>query len=204
MPAAQSLATLVEQIRADDSVISPYVVDVAGDAAESPLAALVAAGPGAAADPFGYGVVVESVREGYLLHYGEPRVLAMDDRDLRLLAGDYLYALGLERLAALGDLAAVRELSDLISLTAQLHADGGREVEGIATVADALWAASVTAIAAGSYEPLEPAKAALRAAEPAATAALEAAADEIAASAGLGALLADVRAGIDSRAVRPN
>ena len=48
------------------------------------------------------------------------------DADLRLLAGDYLYALGLERLAALGDLEAVRELSDLISLSAQVH-DGTRE-----------------------------------------------------------------------------
>ena len=48
------------------------------------------------------------------------------DPDLALLAGDYLYALGLERLAALGDLEAIRELSDLISLSAQLHdAEGG-------------------------------------------------------------------------------
>ncbi len=45
------------------------------------------------------------------------------DDDLALLAGDYLYARGLERLAALGDLEAVRELSDLISLVAQLHAE---------------------------------------------------------------------------------
>ena len=57
------------------------------------------------------------------------------DADLALLAGDYLYALGLERLAALGDLEAVRELSDLISLSAQLNdarrmtrqRSGGRE-----------------------------------------------------------------------------
>ena len=46
------------------------------------------------------------------------------DADLALLAGDYLYARGLERLAALGDLEAIRELSDLISLSAQLHARG--------------------------------------------------------------------------------
>ena len=63
--------------------------------------------------------MVEAVREGYLLHYGEPRMLAGHDPDLALLAGDYLYALGLERLAALGDPEAVRELSDLISLCAQ-------------------------------------------------------------------------------------
>ena len=219
---ANALATLAEQLRADDSVISPHVVDPAAGAPVPPLAALVAAGPGAAADPPGYAVVVESVREGYLLHYAEPRVLAVEDGDLRLLAGDYLYALGLERLAALGDLAAVRELSDLISLSAQLHADGGADADGGAhghadagreagvvrgealAVDDALWIASVTAIAAGSYEPLGPAKTALRASDPAAKAALDAAAGEIAASAGLSALLADVRAGIDSRAVRPN
>ena len=46
------------------------------------------------------------------------------DADLRLLAGDALYALGLSRLAEKGDLDAVAELSDLISLTAQAQAEG--------------------------------------------------------------------------------
>ena len=41
---------------------------------------------------------------------------AIDDPDLALLLGDQLYALGLSRLAALGDLEAVAELADLISL----------------------------------------------------------------------------------------
>ena len=68
--------------------------------------------------------MVEAVREGYLLHYGEPRLLAGHDSDLALLAGDYLYALGLDRLAALGDTAAVAILTELISRCAQLHADG--------------------------------------------------------------------------------
>ena len=40
------------------------------------------------------------------------------DADLRLLAGDALYALGLSRLAEAGDLEAVAELADLISLSA--------------------------------------------------------------------------------------
>ena len=44
--------------------------------------------------------VLEAVREGYLLHYGEPRAFEGMDPDLRLLAGDALYALGLARLAA--------------------------------------------------------------------------------------------------------
>ncbi len=47
-----------------------------------------------------------------------------DDPDLALLAGDRLYALGLERLAALGDLDAVAELADVIALCAQAHAEG--------------------------------------------------------------------------------
>ena len=85
---------------------------------------LAAAGPRAAADPGEYALVVEAVREGYLLHYGEPRLLAGHDADLALLAGDYLYALGLDRLAALGDDRAVAILSDLIGRCAQLHAEG--------------------------------------------------------------------------------
>ena len=48
--------------------------------------------------------VLEAVYEGYLLHYGTPRAFAGMDEDLRLLAGDALYALGLARLAAAGDL----------------------------------------------------------------------------------------------------
>ena len=68
--------------------------------------------------------VLEAVYEGYLLHYGEPRAFRGMDADLRLLAGDALYALGLSRLAGNGDLDAVAELSDLISLTAQAQAEG--------------------------------------------------------------------------------
>ena len=58
------------------------------------------------------------------------RLFAGMDADLRLLAGDALYALGLARLAELGDLPAVAELSDLISRSAQAHAEGrGDEAE---------------------------------------------------------------------------
>jgi hypothetical protein len=68
--------------------------------------------------------VLEAVYEGYLMHYGEPRAFQGMDGDLRLLAGDSLYALGLERLAEAGDIEAVAELSDLISRSAQAHAEG--------------------------------------------------------------------------------
>ena len=79
--------------------------------------------------------MVEAVREGYLLHYGEPRLLAGHDADLALLAGDYLYALGIDRLAALGDPRRSLELADLISRCAQLPRRGPRATRSPALVA---------------------------------------------------------------------
>ena len=72
-------------------------------------------------------LLLEAIREGYELHYGRPRLVATEDQDLALLAGDRFYALGLERLAALGDLDAVRVLADLISESARAHAEGRPE-----------------------------------------------------------------------------
>jgi hypothetical protein len=80
-------------------------------------------------------LIVEAIREGYLQHYGEGRVVRPDDPDLALLAGDRLYALGLARLAELGDLAAVERLADLISQSARAHA------EADPARADAIWSA---------------------------------------------------------------
>ncbi|MGV1048372.1 MAG: hypothetical protein ACOYD4_07605 [Solirubrobacterales bacterium] len=117
----EALRALAAQLREEETPISPHVVE---PAAAPKLGLLAAAGPAAAAAPGEYALVIEAVREGYLLHYGEPRLLAGHDADLGLLAGDYLYALGLDRLAALGDTAAVAILSDLISSCARLHAEG--------------------------------------------------------------------------------
>jgi hypothetical protein len=142
--------------------------------------------------------VVESVREGYLLHYARGRVVAAADPDLALLAGDYLYALGLERLAALGDLAAVRELSDLISLAAQIH-DGSRTPASAARDADALWLACAAAIGAGASTAHEEAKAQLRGESAGAAEALWAAASAAAAEAGLGDELGRAADAIDFR-----
>lgn len=116
-----ALRALAEQLRAEDTPIATHVVDPVEPPA---LGELAASGPGAAAAPAEYALVVEAVREGYLLHYEEPRLLAGHDADLALLAGDYLYALGLDRLATLGDTRAVTILSDLISECARLHAEG--------------------------------------------------------------------------------
>ena len=84
--------------------------------------------------------VLEAVYEGYLMHYGTPRAFAGMDPDLRLLAGDALYALGLARLAERGDIEAVAELADLISLTAQAYAEGFDEL------AEPLWLASARSL----------------------------------------------------------
>jgi hypothetical protein len=116
-----ALRLIAAQLRDEDTPISPHVID---PAAYPTLGSVAASGPRTAANPGEYALVVEAVYEGYLLHYGEPRLLAGHDADLALLAGDYLYALGLDRLAALGDERAVSILSDLISRCAQLHSDG--------------------------------------------------------------------------------
>jgi hypothetical protein len=125
---ADSLRLLGGRLRDEATPISPHVVaEPSGPAYDS--------------------LVLDAVREGYLLHYGEARLLAGHDADLGLLAGDYLYALGIERLAALGDTTAVLELADLISACAQLQAEGRAGEE------TALWRAAATAIgdsAAGS------------------------------------------------------
>ena len=67
---------------------------------------------------------VETVYEGYLLHYGRARLFAAADDDTALLLGDYLYAHGLVRVAATGSVEAVHDLAELISLCAQARADG--------------------------------------------------------------------------------
>ena len=86
---------------------------------------------------------VEAVYEAFLMHYREPRSFSNEmDPDLRLLAGDSLYALGLERLAEHGDLAAVAELADLISRCAQAEAEGRPEA------AREQWEASVQRLSA--------------------------------------------------------
>ena len=103
-----------------------------------------------------YELLVEAIREGYLLHYASGRVVRPDDPDLALLAGDRLYALGLARLAELGDLEAVAELADVISLTAQAHAEGDPERAG------AVWEAGARAVGEGPPPDHEATKAAWR------------------------------------------
>jgi hypothetical protein len=66
---------------------------------------------------------LETIYEGYLVHYGTPRLFEPPDPDTALLLGDYLYAHGLVRIADVGDVDAVADLSELISLCSQLRAE---------------------------------------------------------------------------------
>jgi hypothetical protein len=175
-----SLDPLAALLRDEETLISSLVRDPRD---EPVLGALAAAGPRAADAPGDYLLLIEAIREGYLLHYGSPRLIDAGDPDLQLLAGDFLYALGLERLAAHGDLEAVRELADLISLSAQLHAGGGGGEE--APTAKILWLATATAVGAGGNQAHEKAKEVLRNGGDGATELLAAAASEMALGAGI-------------------
>ena len=95
---------------------------------------------------------LETIYEGYLVHYGRPRLFAPGDDDTALLLGDYLYAHGVARISALHEVAAVADLSDLISLCSQLRAE---DADGDGQ----LWAATAALLGRGE---LDEARTALR------------------------------------------
>jgi len=100
-----ALSALAALLREEGGLVGAVVVEPEATETEnaSRPAAIAAAGPRTRSRAGEYELVVEAVYEGYLLHYGGARVLRTDDRDLALLVGDRLYALGLARLVALAD-----------------------------------------------------------------------------------------------------
>ena len=147
MSALERLAGL---LRAEGGAMAESVSDQAGaDPSSDPagagggLAERAGAGPRASGRAADYELVVEAIREGYLLHYGGARAVRPRDRDLALLAGDRLYALGLGRLVDLGDVAAVAELADVIGLAAVARAAGDPDL------AEAVWSAGAHAVGWG-------------------------------------------------------
>jgi hypothetical protein len=124
----------------------------ASNGSRSP-ASLVAEGPRAEGRREDYELLVEAIYEGYLLHYDVPRVVDVAEPDLRLLAGDQLYAIGLARLVELGDTHAVAELADTITLSALAHGAGEPEL------AAAVWSAGARAVGWGPSEAHRQAKA---------------------------------------------
>jgi hypothetical protein len=123
-------------------------------------AQLAASGPRVDGHGADYELLLEAVYEGYLLHYRSPRIVQPAEDDLGLLAGDRLYALGLARLVRLGDIEAVAELADVITLSALAHASAQPEL------ADAVWMAGAHAVGWGASPHHERAKALVRAGSP--------------------------------------
>jgi hypothetical protein len=139
----------------------------------SAIAQLAASGPRAAGHATALGAAVQAVHDGHAAHYGPGQAPGAPDPDLALLDGDRRYADGLAGLAALGDLPAIAELADAISLCAQAHAAGD------ADLADAVWTAAASAIGWGGSEALAAAKEAARGGRPGAADALRIAARQL-------------------------
>ena len=83
------------------------------------------------------------------------------DPDLEVLAGDRLYALGLARLVELGDILAVAELADTISLRSLAQGAGDP------ALARAVWTAGAAAIGWGPSDEHARAKRLVLAGDPA-------------------------------------
>jgi hypothetical protein len=142
-----ALERLVALLREQGGLMATLVAadGPAGSADGTPGPAQTAAsGPRAQRAREEYELLVETIYEGYLLHYGVARVVVPPEADLGLLAGDRLYALGLARLVALGDTEAVAELADTITLSALAQAAGEPVLAG------AVWEAGARAVGWGS------------------------------------------------------
>lgn len=134
------------------------------------IAALAARGPRVTGHAEAVEAAIAAVRDGAHRHYAaDPH----DDLDLELLQGDASYAEGLSRLAETGDLAAIAELAEVISLTAAAHAAGDD------VLAEAAWEAGAAGIGWGPTPELVGARARARSGDPAAATALMAAARQI-------------------------
>jgi hypothetical protein len=92
-----------------------------------------------------YALGIETIYEGYLLHYGSARLFEPRDGDTALLLGDYLYAHGLVRIECVGTVDAVNDLAELIALCAYLRAD---EIPGDGAV----WAATAALLGRGALD----------------------------------------------------
>lgn len=167
--ASDALSAIAAAIRSEGGLLAEVVEDPGANADRS-LEAAVAATPRAAVVGPDLALAAEATREAELLHHApeRARVLRTDDRDLALLAGDRLYALGLERLAAGGWTAEVATLADIVALVARSHADPAWEIgpatpgttaggtgapDDAAERTRALWDAAAQALGGGAEHP---------------------------------------------------
>ncbi|WP_026910178.1 hypothetical protein [Patulibacter minatonensis] len=161
-----TLAELAGALR-DEGGLPDGVVHDPGPDADDAVGLAVASGPRSAVVGPALALAAEATREAELLHHApeRARVVRTDDRDLALLAGDRLYALGLERLAVGGWTDDVATLADVVALVARLHAAPAWAVgparEGVpasgtgtpddaASRTDELWAAAAAALGRGA------------------------------------------------------
>ena len=151
-----ALERLRELVAAEGEPLAGGLLATVPAGAAATLGSIAARGPRARQDPDEYELLFETIYEGFLLHYSRSRLLVDGDADLSLLAGDRLYALGLERLVALGDLEAVQELADVISLCALLVGRGQDET------CEPVWRAAAQAVGWGAGEAYRAAKALAR------------------------------------------
>jgi len=93
-----------------------------------------------------YALGIETIYEGYLLHYGTSRLFVPEDGDTALLLGDYLYAHGLVRIEEGGTVDAVNDLAELIALCAYMRAE---EIAGDGVA----WAATAVSLGRGTLDP---------------------------------------------------
>ncbi|MBF6619449.1 MAG: hypothetical protein ITG02_04380 [Patulibacter sp.] len=164
-----ALESLTRALRADGGLLAAAAVDPAPDADRTRSRA-VAALPRSTIVGDALALAIEATREAELLHHAPElaRVFRTDDRDLALLAGDRLYALGLARLAEGGWTDEVAILADVVAVVARLHADAawaiGPAVDGgadtgtgpavvAAARADDLWTCAVAALGHGIASP---------------------------------------------------
>lgn len=163
------LVLLADALR-EEGGLPPEVVRDPAAGADDAVGRAVSAGPRAAVVGPALALAAEATREAELLHHAPElaRVVVTDDRDLALLAGDRLYALGLERLADGGWTDEVAILADIVALVARLHADPawaiGPAVAGVAAGGTGapdeaaartavLWSAATTALGRGADSP---------------------------------------------------
>jgi hypothetical protein len=121
------LGALRAALRADGGTLAEVLVGGDQLPSASGPAQVAASGPRARGHEGEYELLMEMIFEGSLLHYGAARVVHTDDPDLALLLGDQLYALGLARLAALGDVEAVSVLAEVIARLSEAQAEGNPE-----------------------------------------------------------------------------
>ncbi len=88
---------------------------------------------------------IETIYEGYLVHYARSRLFAPGEPTLTLLLGDRLYARGLVHVSGFGDVAAVAGLATLLELCARLQAESGQG-DGV------LWAAGIASLDGGGIK----------------------------------------------------